>query len=972
MLAARLENIFYILHTFFFLLCEIYSNLYILCNNYFSPLSGKIFRLVIRVFFYRKYFDILLRNALEKSDWLKRSHTEFIKNIYNRESRPFILRVGGVDKCRAKRGALKMVWKRLLSYLFRSREKENADNRHKAMAAFRRRYLSFKELLQANADLALILAGLTQVQLGEKSLQTRELRKQARRSILLSQRMTMALNAMSANRYMALTEVCDKIGERIEKELRKHARGDLPGLTLPLTEVDASMAYIVGAKNANLGEAAAVLNFKIPRGFALSIKAGTIFLLRNGDLMQNIYKQLARVDVDRPHTIRNCARAVAALIQEAPVPDAIMEEALATWDAVFGKDSPSVLVALRSSAVAEDGVQSFAGQYESVLGVTRETLPGAIKQVIGSLFSDRALTYRASHGYALDATGMALCCVEMVRAKAAGVAFSRHPVDLHSSCVVINGVWGLGEAVVDGSSAVDQWLVSRASGKIREFRIASKSTARELVNEDGIWKTEAMPLSAEKAEMPCLTDAQATTVASMAMALERHYQYPQDIEWALDEDGQIVLLQCRPLSLDCSSPEYSGDDSQSVGMGSFMPILQGGDIASRGVACGKLVHVNPNQEMGHLPEGAILVAENSSPNIMTVLRKAGALLAENGSLTGHMASICREFGIPAIFNLPGVYKNLAEGQTVTVDALAGRVFDGEVPPLLELQRPKALPLPDTPALAMLRRVSVYILPLTLIDPSSVNFTARNCASLHDVMRYAHEKSYAEMFQISDDLSDSGISGVAARLDSQIPLDLYVIDLGGGLNEKGKSVIKPDDIISIPFKNLLAGMLNPALHSKEPRPVDLRGFLSVMEQSMVGGNLRAGERFGDRSYAIISDKYLNFSSRVGYHYAIVDSWCGDSINKNYIRFEFAGGAAGDVQRIRRARCIGIILDELGFTVEQSHDRIRARFQKYPVAENAVRLDQLGRLLIMTRQMDMLMVNEESVSIFAGKFLKGEYH
>ncbi len=149
-------------------------------------------------------------------------------------------------------------------------------------------------------------------------------------------------------------------------------------------------------------------------------------------------------------------------------------------------------------------------------------------------------------------------------------------------------------------------------------------------------------------------------------------------------------------------------------------------------------------------------------------------------------------------------------------------------------------------------------------------------------------------------------------------------------------------------------------------------MSVMGQSLVGGNQRAGERFGDRSYAILSDRYLNFSSRVGYHYAILDTWCGETLSKNYIRFEFAGGAAADVQRSRRARCIGIILDELGFRLEVSHDRVQARFQKYVREEVLKRLDQLGRLLIMTRQMDMLMVNEEAVNIFAHKFLNEQYH
>lgn len=112
--------------------------------------------------------------------------------------------------------------------------------------------------------------------------------------------------------------------------------------------------------------------------------------------------------------------------------------------------------------------------------------------------------------------------------------------------------------------------------------------------------------------------------------------------------------------------------------------------------------------------------------------------------------------------------------------------------------------------------------------------------------------------------------------------------------------------------------------------------------------------------------------VGYHYAILDSWCGETLSKNYIRFEFAGGAAGSVQRERRVRCIGVILTELGFTVEIVGDRIRARYQKYPRLDVLSRLDQLGRLLIMTRQMDMLMTSDAAVHGYAMKFLNGEYH
>jgi pyruvate,water dikinase len=657
---------------------------------------------------------------------------------------------------------------------------------------------------------------------------------------------------------------------------------------------------------------------------------------------------------------------VEARILEAPMPPEVEQALLGAWDAAFAPDADAV-AALRSSAIAEDGVQSFAGQYRSILGVTRQDLLTAFRRVMASLFSPRALAYRAGHGYALDATGMGLCCVEMVRAKAAGVAFSRHPVDLRSNCVVINGLWGLGEMVVDGSGTPDQWLVSRATGKIAKATIAHKEVRLRLSRTPGgLVESLLEPVPDALRDVPCLSDDQARALARMVLDLERHYQYPQDMEWAVDEDDQIVLLQTRPMGLD-STAELAG----APALGHLRPRLAGGDVAARGVGCGPVVPVAEGEDMTHFPEGAVMLLPHSSPNAMAAMRRAAAIVAETGSLTGHMASLCREFGVPTVMNLPGAVSLLTPGQVVTVDALSGRVYNGEVPELLPLRLVRPKSRADTPALMLLRRVTPYILPLHLVDPQAATFTPQHCTSLHDVMRYAHELSYSQMFQISDSVSEKD-AGLACRLAAPLPLDLYIIDLGGGLRRAGRNAVTPEDVRSTPFHCLLGGMLNPAVQAHGPRPVNMRGFLSVVGQSVIGGNQETGSRFGQRSYAIVADRYLNFSSRVGYHYAIVDSWCGDTLSKNYIRFEFAGGAAGNVQRERRVRCIGLILQELGFTVNITGDRIRARFQKYPRHELCARLDQLGRLLIMTRQMDMLMVDEAAVQTYAANFLTGEYH
>jgi pyruvate,water dikinase len=311
------------------------------------------------------------------------------------------------------------------------------------------------------------------------------------------------------------------------------------------------------------------------------------------------------------------------------------------------------------------------------------------------------------------------------------------------------------------------------------------------------------------------------------------------------------------------------------------------------------------------------------------------------------------------------------GAEITVDAYSGRVYLGEVPQLIALQKTRESPMKDTPVYGTLRRVADWIVPLDLVNPRAANFAPEFCKTLHDVMRLVHEFSYREMFQISDLVSDT-TGGGAMKLVAPIPLDLHIIDLGGGLTELshfGRRVTI-DQIASIPFIALLKGMIREDLRYQGPRPIDLGGFFSVVREQMLSPNNMA-ERFGDRSYAIISDYYLNFSSRIGYHYSVLDSYCSESVNKNYITFSFKGGAADDIRRNRRARAIAAIFEALDFQVEVREDRVDARFYKYDLAVTKEKLDLIGRLLQYTRQMDMFMRCEASVNLLAKNFLAGNY-
>jgi len=278
---------------------------------------------------------------------------------------------------------------------------------------------------------------------------------------------------------------------------------------------------------------------------------------------------------------------------------------------------------------------------------------------------------------------------------------------------------------------------------------------------------------------------------------------------------------------------------------------------------------------------------------------------------------------------------------------------------------------DKPVYEILRKRADLIIPLNLINPKSPNFTPPNCKTVHDIMRLLHEFSYTELFQLSDLATDYG--NISTRLDASIPLELFIIDLGKGISDVVKNPYKvtPDEITSRPFRAVLKGMLNDELKRREPRPVNLGGFFSVMSQQILTAPNTGGERFGDRSYAIISDQYLNFSSRVGYHYSILDTFCGLTPTKNHVNFQFKGGAADELRKNRRARVIQKILEELGFLVEVVADRVTARLVKQEQWAIEDKLDHLGRLLIFTRQMDMLMSSEDSVNHLAECFLKGDY-
>jgi pyruvate, water dikinase len=829
-------------------------------------------------------------------------------------------------------------------------------------AVFRFKYGLFKELLTSNTQLLDLITDLEEKLQGHQLFGMSYVRSNATRAVFHAFRMVKSLDVLSGHRYPSLYPVLESIHQKIKAELEQKKEIHAPALVLPYSEITKDMTDWVGGKNAHLGEVQNRLHLPIPQGFAITTAAYESFLAAN-DLVEEINKRKLEIDINDLETIQNVSQDIKEMITGALMPPALEEAILGAYAHLSASLAPGgtqARVSLRSSAIGEDSELSFAGQYLTVLNVTSENLLASYKAVLASLYTPRAISYRLIKGIRDEDIAMSVACLQMIDAKASGVMYSRHPVLIMEDTVIINAVWGLGPYVVEGILTPDTYRVAKnVDLTILETTIHPKPV--QLVNSPA-GGVEEIPVPPGSQAAPCLTTEQIKTLASYAIKLEQHYGVPQDIEWALDQEARLLVLQARPLRL--KSPE-EGDVKATPRLPGYPLLLEGGAVACAGVGCGRAYHIREIEDLKDFPDGAILVARHSSPKFVMVMRRAQGIVADHGSVSGHMAALTREFGVPTILGVEGASEAIAPGMEITVDAYAGRVYQGRVPELLKLQRPRETHMTDTPVYQTLRRIADLVVPLHLLDPQAPTFTPESCQSLHDISRFVHELSYRVMFQVSDHISYE--KGGAVKLTAPIPLDLYIVDLGGGLVDRS-SRVTVDNIASVPFQALMRGMLHEDLRGLEPRPIHVSGLLSVMREQMLSG---PGERFGDRSYAVISAKYLNFSSRVGYHYSILDSYCGDNINNNYITFSFKGGAADDVRRNRRVRAIAKVMELQDFAVKVKGDQVDARLLKYPRPVIEEKLEMVGKLLLFTRQMDMLMESEDSVDAVVQNFLTGNY-
>ena len=482
---------------------------------------------------------------------------------------------------------------------------------------------------------------------------------------------------------------------------------------IPFERIELADVAQVGGKNASLGELTRALQpqgIAVPRGFALSERAFREHIAEAG-LSEHIYPALDHLDTNDVQALAKLGAAIRSGIQAAPLPEVVSREltdAYLTLSRSYGEEATDV--AVRSSATAEDlPTASFAGQQESYLNVRGvPALLEAVRNCMASLFTDRAIAYRAERGFDHRQVALAVGIQKMVRSDraSAGVIFT---LDTESGCrdvVIITSAWGLGESVVKGRVNPDEFWVHKptfAQGFASIIRREAGDKAVTLeYGPNGT--TRERPTEEELTGVLSLKDQEVFTLTSWALAIEQHYSLkaggpmPMDIEWAKDGlSGDLFIVQARPETVHAlKAPQLELFELKSKG-----EVRVHGKTVGSKIGSGVVRVIRSPAELPAFQPGEILVAAMTDPDWEPVLRKAAAVVTDQGGRTCHAAIVSRELGIPCVVGTHNATATLDDGELVTVSCAEGDdgyVYAGK----LEFERrtldPRSLPIPRVPVL----------------------------------------------------------------------------------------------------------------------------------------------------------------------------------------------------------------------------------------------------------------------------------
>ena len=436
---------------------------------------------------------------------------------------------------------------------------------------------------------------------------------------------------------------------------------------------------LVGGKNSSLGEMVRSLapkGIRVPPGFATTSETFRAFLRANA--LDAVLADHMEALADGRASLGDTGQAIRAAIAAGKWPDAIRDDITAAYRALgerVGQTDPAV--AVRSSATAEDLPDaSFAGQQETFLNVRGEAaLLAACRRCYASLYTDRAITYRALKGFAHQAVALSVGVQLMVRSDlgGAGVMFSIDTESGFDKVVLINAAWGLGENVVQGTVNPDEYQVYKPFlGKPKLAPILQKTLGekeRKMVYAARGATTRNVPTSKAEREAFVLTDAEILELARYAVVIEAHYGQPMDMEWGRDgETGLIYILQARPETVQSRIDVGALKTYRLLGKGK--KLLEGLSVGDA-IATGEVCLIESAADIARFVDGSVLVTGTTDPDWVPVMKRASAIITDHGGRTSHAAIVSRELGLPAVVGTGDATRLLHDGQEVTVSCAEG-------------------------------------------------------------------------------------------------------------------------------------------------------------------------------------------------------------------------------------------------------------------------------------------------------------
>jgi pyruvate,water dikinase len=450
---------------------------------------------------------------------------------------------------------------------------------------------------------------------------------------------------------------------------------------------------VAGGKGANLGEMANA-GLPIPPGFVVTAQAYKKFI-EEMEIKDKILEIIKDLDVEDTDKLQAIAEKIQKLIESTDIPEDIQEEIKENYSMIGAHEKSKAheivegkeeFVAVRSSATAEDLPEaSFAGQQATFLNIKgKEEVVTAVRKCWASLFTARAIYYRKRNNFPTEKVLIAVVIQKMVNSDKSGVMFSINPATNKENEIVIEGAFGLGEAVVSGAVNPDLYIVDKNSLKIKKTEV--KEQKIKIIKDPETGKTVEKRLTPEEESKQVCNDKEIYELARLAKKIEKHYGKPQDMEWAIEKD-KVYVVQSRAVTTfkkPVKKVEFAEEEEEKI-------ILKG-ETASPGVASGPVKVVHNIKELDKIKKGDVMVTTMTTPDMVPAMQKAAAIITDEGGMTCHAAIVSREMGTPCIVGTGNATEILKDNELVTVHATHGNVYKGELKEAKEKPSPAAAPM----------------------------------------------------------------------------------------------------------------------------------------------------------------------------------------------------------------------------------------------------------------------------------------